>query len=102
VRSWYLPLSPWRLLVLLERSSLIIFERMCGAWRVGGKLPSSTYYLTLDRLWEGNTQYAAISAVFVANIVLVGYVFIAIFEDSTPPKTPEIKTRAKEESRKEK
>jgi len=63
-----------------------------------GAAPLSTYYLTLDRLWEGNSQYAAISAVFVANVVLVGYVLVAIFEDSTPPAAI---TQAKE-TRKEK
>jgi len=64
--------------------------------------PLSTYYLTLKYVWDGDTQYSALSAVFVANIVLVGYVFMAIFEDSTGPKPPGRVTRLEAETRKEK
>lgn len=47
-------------------------------------LPILTYYQTVDRIFEGNATYAAGSAAFVANAVLVGYIIVAALEDTEP------------------
>ncbi|KAL1413250.1 vacuolar ATPase assembly integral membrane protein vma21 [Vanrija albida] len=46
-------------------------------------VPISTYFLTVKHLWNGNTAYAALSAVLAANIVLGGYVYLAFVEDAS-------------------
>ncbi|TXT16065.1 hypothetical protein VHUM_00568 [Vanrija humicola] len=45
-------------------------------------VPISTYFVTVRHLWNGNTAYAALSAVLAANIVLGGYVYLAFVEDA--------------------
>ncbi|GHJ87349.1 hypothetical protein NliqN6_3751 [Naganishia liquefaciens] len=45
-------------------------------------VPIATYFITIDRLWHGSTTWAAISAVFAANLVLVSYVIVAFREDA--------------------
>ncbi|CDZ98641.1 vma21-like-containing protein [Phaffia rhodozyma] len=43
--------------------------------------PIATYFLSIRRFFPGNATYAAISAVVVANCVLVGYVTVAFREE---------------------
>ncbi|EIN10733.1 hypothetical protein PUNSTDRAFT_132806 [Punctularia strigosozonata HHB-11173 SS5] len=49
-------------------------------------VPLLTYYASSIYLYGGNTTYAALTAVFSANTVLVVYIITSIFED-TPLKT---------------
>ncbi|KAG0224427.1 hypothetical protein B0O80DRAFT_282146 [Mortierella sp. GBAus27b] len=44
--------------------------------------PIGTYFITVDRYFEGNATYAGISAAVMANVVLIGYVIAAILEDN--------------------
>ncbi|KAI8815809.1 uncharacterized protein EV422DRAFT_572400 [Fimicolochytrium jonesii] len=44
-------------------------------------LPLATYFGTLNRLYNGNQNYSAISAVIVANLVVFAYVVVAFLED---------------------
>ncbi|KAH8118582.1 hypothetical protein DFH11DRAFT_1723461 [Phellopilus nigrolimitatus] len=46
-------------------------------------VPLSTYFGTQKFVWNGNSTYAAISAVFAANVVLVAYIAQSIYEDKT-------------------
>ncbi|KAG0232481.1 vacuolar ATPase assembly integral membrane protein vma21 [Actinomortierella wolfii] len=50
--------------------------------------PIGTYYLTLDRYFEGNATYAGISAAVMANVILFAYVFVAVMEDSKAGVSP--------------
>ncbi|KAG8761902.1 hypothetical protein FRC19_004865 [Serendipita sp. 401] len=45
-------------------------------------LPVTAYFGTQWYLGSGNTIYPAISAVIIANIILVSYVIVAIREDA--------------------
>ncbi|KAI0774377.1 hypothetical protein C8Q74DRAFT_1368858 [Fomes fomentarius] len=47
-----------------------------------GILPISSYFLSRDHLWNGNTIYAAITAIVSANVVLVAYIIEAVREES--------------------
>ncbi|TIB70632.1 hypothetical protein E3Q22_04121 [Wallemia mellicola] len=44
-------------------------------------LPISIYFITLNSIFNGNSTYAAISAALTANVVLMLYVGLAIYED---------------------
>ncbi|PAV21193.1 VMA21 domain-containing [Pyrrhoderma noxium] len=44
-------------------------------------VPLSTYFGTLNNVWKGDSTFAAISAVFAANFVLVAYIVQSVYED---------------------
>ncbi|KAK4686828.1 vacuolar ATPase assembly integral membrane protein VMA21, partial [Tremellales sp. Uapishka_1] len=48
-------------------------------------VPIGTYFGSLKYLWNGSTTYSALSAVLLANVVLIGYVIVAFREDIPPP-----------------
>ncbi|KAF8897424.1 hypothetical protein BD779DRAFT_1490739 [Infundibulicybe gibba] len=54
---------------------LVLFSLALGA------VPISSYFLALKYVWNGNATYAAITAVFAANIVLVAYIVVSLLED---------------------
>ncbi|PVG03504.1 hypothetical protein CPB86DRAFT_748768 [Serendipita vermifera] len=54
-------------------------------------VPISTFFGTQWYITPGNTIYPAIAAVVSANIILVGYVIVAIREDSQAAKLTETK-----------
>ncbi|KAI4747470.1 hypothetical protein E4T50_02183 [Aureobasidium sp. EXF-12298] len=46
-------------------------------------LPISSYFLTLNTLYSaGNSTFAGATAAIIANIVLIGYVIVAMREDA--------------------
>ncbi|KAI0832531.1 hypothetical protein BC628DRAFT_1414821 [Trametes gibbosa] len=65
---------------------LIIFALSLGI------VPLSSYFLSRDYLWDGNTIYAAITAIVAANTVLVLYIVEAMREESR------LRTREKQEA----
>ncbi|KAI0069124.1 hypothetical protein BV25DRAFT_1986646 [Artomyces pyxidatus] len=62
-----------------------------------GIVPLSSYFLSEKYIWNGNSNLAAITAVVAANIVLVAYIVLSMFEDNEDQQKA---ARAKEESRK--
>ncbi|KAI0091922.1 hypothetical protein BDY19DRAFT_1084272 [Irpex rosettiformis] len=46
-----------------------------------GVAPLGSYYLSLAYLWKGNSTYAAITAVALANIVLVAFIVMSVIEE---------------------
>jgi len=45
-------------------------------------LPILTYFYTLDNVFHGNSVYSAFASVAIANVVVIGYVVVAILEDA--------------------
>jgi len=45
--------------------------------------PIGTYYLSLNRIFSGNSTYAGATAAMVANLVLVAYVVVAFQSDNS-------------------
>ncbi|KAI4728488.1 hypothetical protein E4T49_03786 [Aureobasidium sp. EXF-10728] len=45
-------------------------------------LPISSYFLTLNTLYSGNSTFAGATAAIIANVVLIGYVIVAMREDA--------------------
>jgi len=45
--------------------------------------PLGSYFLTLNTLFGGNSTYSGATAAIVANVVLVGYVIVAMKEDQS-------------------
>ncbi|KAH7916350.1 hypothetical protein BJ138DRAFT_1140140 [Hygrophoropsis aurantiaca] len=62
-------------------------------------VPISSYFLSEKYIWAGNANYAAITAVCAANIVLFGYIALSVMEDSQSFKESEGKKLS--ESKKE-
>ncbi|KAF9915149.1 hypothetical protein BX616_006795 [Lobosporangium transversale] len=50
--------------------------------------PIGTYFISVDRYFDGNTTYAGISAAVMANVVLFAYVVAAVLEDSQSSRPP--------------
>ncbi|KAJ4401518.1 vacuolar ATPase assembly integral membrane protein vma21 [Neurospora sp. IMI 360204] len=46
-------------------------------------IPISSYFLTVDRLFKGNSTYAGATAAIMANVVLIGYIIVAMAEDQS-------------------
>ncbi|KAG2068399.1 hypothetical protein BDR04DRAFT_776562 [Suillus decipiens] len=44
-------------------------------------LPISSYFFTEKYVWSGNSNYAAITAICAANIVLIAYIVVSVLED---------------------
>ncbi|KAI0921314.1 hypothetical protein AcW1_004669 [Taiwanofungus camphoratus] len=63
--------------------------------------PISTYFLSKDYLWDGNTTLAAITAIISANIVLVSYIVMAVLEERTLSSAGRPSTSKQAESKKE-
>ncbi|KXL42765.1 MAG: hypothetical protein FE78DRAFT_153708, partial [Acidomyces sp. 'richmondensis'] len=45
--------------------------------------PIGSYFLTVDKIFHGNSTYAGATAAIVANMVLVGYVIVAFQDDKS-------------------
>lgn len=45
--------------------------------------PIGSYFVTLNTIFGGNSTYAGATAAIMANVVLVGYVIVAMREDQT-------------------
>ncbi|CEL59625.1 Vacuolar ATPase assembly integral membrane protein VMA21 OS=Phaeosphaeria nodorum (strain SN15 / ATCC MYA-4574 / FGSC 10173) GN=VMA21 PE=3 SV=1 [Rhizoctonia solani AG-1 IB] len=53
-------------------------------------IPLSSYFLSMNYLWGGNSTYAALTAIVSANAVLIAYILLSISDDRAsrpgPPK----------------
>lgn len=45
--------------------------------------PIGTYFLTLNSIFRGNPTFAGATAAFMANVVLIAYVIVAMKEDES-------------------
>ncbi|KAL2271133.1 hypothetical protein VTJ83DRAFT_504 [Remersonia thermophila] len=59
-------------------------------------LPIASYFFTVDRVFHGNSTYAASLAAIVANMVVIGYIFLAMAEDRSDQLEASAKAKAKE------
>ncbi|RDA88000.1 hypothetical protein CP532_3406 [Ophiocordyceps camponoti-leonardi (nom. inval.)] len=46
-------------------------------------LPISSYFLSVDTIFKGNSSYAGAFAALLANVVLIAYVVVAMNEDAS-------------------
>ncbi|KAK4230580.1 hypothetical protein QBC38DRAFT_469121 [Podospora fimiseda] len=46
-------------------------------------IPIGSYYVTVDNLFSGNSTYAGALAAIMANVVLIGYILVAMAEDQS-------------------
>ncbi|KAI0535832.1 hypothetical protein GGR58DRAFT_423303 [Xylaria digitata] len=46
-------------------------------------IPIGSYFLTVNTIFSGNSTYAGALAAILANVVLVGYVVVAMNEDQS-------------------
>ncbi|KEZ44653.1 hypothetical protein SAPIO_CDS3698 [Scedosporium apiospermum] len=51
-------------------------------------LPIGSYYASLDTLFKGNSTFAGALAAVMANVVLIGYVVVAMKEDQSDLRQP--------------
>ncbi|KFY05937.1 hypothetical protein V491_08942 [Pseudogymnoascus sp. VKM F-3775] len=46
-------------------------------------VPIGSYFVTLDLVFSGNSTFAGATAAIMANVVLVGYIIVAMREDQS-------------------
>ncbi|KAH6650831.1 vacuolar ATPase assembly integral membrane protein VMA21 [Chaetomium tenue] len=46
-------------------------------------IPIGSYFVTVDTVFNGNSTYAGALAAIMANVVLIGYIFVAMAEDQS-------------------
>ncbi|KAJ4466485.1 hypothetical protein J3R30DRAFT_2266991 [Lentinula aciculospora] len=74
--------------------TLVTLSRQWNALQAGrfslslGIVPLTLYYGSLHYLWNGNSTFAAITAIVAANIVLIAYIILSILEDKQSPQSP--------------
>ncbi|KAF5023150.1 hypothetical protein F66182_4783 [Fusarium sp. NRRL 66182] len=54
-------------------------------------IPIGSYFLTVNTVFSGNSSLAGGLAAVVANVVLVGYIIVAMKEDQSEQLKPESK-----------
>ncbi|KAJ2997692.1 hypothetical protein NUW58_g576 [Xylaria curta] len=59
-------------------------------------IPIGSYFLTVNTIFGGNSTYAGALAAILANVVLVGYVVVAMNEDQSDQLEAEKKKQQKE------
>ncbi|RQM07006.1 hypothetical protein DH86_00000156 [Scytalidium sp. 3C] len=57
--------------------------------------PIGTYFLTLNNVYGGNSTFAGATAAIMANVVLVGYIIVAMKEDQEENKEAAEKEKKK-------
>jgi len=67
---------------------LIIFSLSLGI------VPITLYFLSEKYVWNGNSNYAAITAIFAANAVLIAYIITSLQEDRESMESAEQKKKA--------
>ncbi|TFL05787.1 hypothetical protein BDV98DRAFT_499699, partial [Pterulicium gracile] len=58
-------------------------------------LPISAYFASSKYLWQGNGTYSALTAILIANGVLIAYVIMSMVEDKAPAATPAVASQTK-------
>ncbi|KAI1151037.1 hypothetical protein F4825DRAFT_424307 [Nemania diffusa] len=59
-------------------------------------IPIGSYFLTVNTIFRGNSTYAGALAAILANVVLVGYVIVAMNEDQSDQLEAEKKKKQKD------
>ncbi|GAP83364.1 putative vacuolar ATPase assembly integral membrane protein VMA21 [Rosellinia necatrix] len=59
-------------------------------------IPIGSYFLTVRTIFNGNSTYAGALAAILANVVLVGYVIVAMNEDQSDQLEAEKKKKQKD------
>lgn len=59
-------------------------------------IPIGSYFVTINTIFNGNSTYAGGLAAILANVVLVGYVIVAMNEDQSDQLEAEKKKKQKE------
>ncbi|KAI0447323.1 hypothetical protein F4803DRAFT_546221 [Xylaria telfairii] len=59
-------------------------------------IPIGSYFLSVNTVFGGNSTYAGALAAILANVVLVGYVVVAMNEDQSDQLEAEKKKKQKE------
>ncbi|KAI0547466.1 hypothetical protein F4679DRAFT_365200 [Xylaria curta] len=59
-------------------------------------IPIGSYFVTINTIFGGNSTYAGALAAILANVVLVGYVVVAMNEDQSDQLEAEKKKKQKE------
>ncbi|KAF5393605.1 hypothetical protein D9757_000122 [Collybiopsis confluens] len=62
-----------------------------------GIVPLTSYFGSLYYIWDGNSTFAAITAIVAANVVLISYIILSILEDKQTQNTPTTPTESKKE-----
>ncbi|CAJ2500973.1 Uu.00g038260.m01.CDS01 [Anthostomella pinea] len=60
-------------------------------------VPIGSYFLTVNTIFKGNSTYAGGLAALMANVVLIGYVVVAINEDQTEQLDAKKKAQGKKD-----
>ncbi|KAI1279226.1 hypothetical protein F5Y07DRAFT_52930 [Xylaria sp. FL0933] len=64
-------------------------------------IPIGSYFLTINAIFSGNSTYAGALAAILANVVLVGYVVVAMNEDQSDQLEAEKKKKKERQGKAE-
>ncbi|KAI0427382.1 hypothetical protein F5Y09DRAFT_33359 [Xylaria sp. FL1042] len=64
-------------------------------------IPIGSYFLTINTIFSGNSTYAGALAAILANVVLVGYVVVAMNEDQSEQLEAEKKKKKERQGKAE-
>ncbi|KAI1756591.1 hypothetical protein F4782DRAFT_272961 [Xylaria castorea] len=59
-------------------------------------IPIGSYFVTINTIFGGNSTYAGALAAILANVVLVGYIIVAMNEDQSDQLEAEKKKKQKD------
>jgi len=71
----------------IEQGTGVLFKLIVFSLSLG-IVPITSYFASEKYIWNGNSTFAAITAVVAANVVLIAYIISSLRDDQAERETP--------------